>query len=237
MGEFLIPFAGRNASWSEDVNFLWNSNNIYIMDNHRAAAWCWTQHVKTLNRFSFLHIDYHWDCAPNADADVSLLEGKLEAYLDAADPDSASGGHPFKMYRYDNFVEPFFDYAKERIDYRHFAVQQDTDYGPEDIERLELICPADLSSFSVECYKKSPLIIDVDIDYFVADDGKGTHIRMFSKEYSEMIWQVIRRARDQKCLAALTVALSPECCGGWPLAEQLCSELCQTVGIDFKLPS
>jgi len=235
MGEFLVPFAGRNESYSQDVNFLWNSDNIYIMDNHRVAAWCWAQHVKTLKKFSFLHIDYHWDCAPGRAMNISLLEGKLEDYLDAETTDSADA-YKLKMYRWDNFIEPFFDYARDKIDYRNFAVQQDASDGPQDIKRLELILPADLSSFSVECYTKSPLIIDVDMDYFIADDGTGRHFRMFSKEYSEAVWRVIRNARDQNCLAVLTIALSPDCCGGWPLAEQLCSELCQTVGIDFKLP-
>jgi len=43
---WLVPFTGRNESdvWSQ--NFVWKKDNIYIMDNHRAALWCW---LKQLN--------------------------------------------------------------------------------------------------------------------------------------------------------------------------------------------
>ena len=45
MSEWLVPFKGRNRSLSFDQNFLWRKDNIFIMDNHRAALWCWLQHM------------------------------------------------------------------------------------------------------------------------------------------------------------------------------------------------
>ncbi len=63
MGRWIQTFKGRNHSWAIDVNFLWNTENIYIMDNHRAALWCWLQHIKPNSKFGLFHIDAHYDAA------------------------------------------------------------------------------------------------------------------------------------------------------------------------------
>jgi hypothetical protein len=61
---FLIPFKDINLSGTFDANFLWNSNQIYIMDNHRCAAWCWALHISNQNKFGLIHIDAHYDWTP-----------------------------------------------------------------------------------------------------------------------------------------------------------------------------
>ncbi len=37
----IIKFKGKNSSWFKDLNLLCKENNIYVMDNHNAALWCW----------------------------------------------------------------------------------------------------------------------------------------------------------------------------------------------------
>lgn len=44
-GEWLVPFKGRCYSGHYEQNFLWRHGNVYVMDNHRTALWCWLQHV------------------------------------------------------------------------------------------------------------------------------------------------------------------------------------------------
>lgn len=61
MSEWLVPFARRNASGAYNQNFLWRDGNTYVMDNHRAALWCWLQHITPGERLSLLHIDCHTD--------------------------------------------------------------------------------------------------------------------------------------------------------------------------------
>ena len=58
-GEWLVPFKGRNASGVYNRNFPWRSGTVYVMDNHRAAMWCWLQHVDPGQAHSLFHMDRH----------------------------------------------------------------------------------------------------------------------------------------------------------------------------------
>ena len=59
--QWLVPFKGRKPSGRTTQNFLWNSGDVYIMDNHRAALWCWLQKIPLTQRVGLLHIDEHYD--------------------------------------------------------------------------------------------------------------------------------------------------------------------------------
>lgn len=48
MSSHLIPFRGRNHSGPINQNLLWHYRNIYLMDNHRAALWCWQQEINLI---------------------------------------------------------------------------------------------------------------------------------------------------------------------------------------------
>jgi hypothetical protein len=61
MGEWLIPLRRRGAPGPYNQNFLWRHKSIYVMDNHRAAMWCWLQHIDPRRSHSLLHIDRHYD--------------------------------------------------------------------------------------------------------------------------------------------------------------------------------
>jgi len=58
-GEWLVDFKGRKSSGVYNQNFLWRSGSVYVMDNHRAAMWCWLQHVDPNHPHAILHIDRH----------------------------------------------------------------------------------------------------------------------------------------------------------------------------------
>ena len=49
--EFILRFKGRRVSETYEQNFLWKFYSAYIMDNHRAALWCWLQHIN-LKRYA-----------------------------------------------------------------------------------------------------------------------------------------------------------------------------------------
>jgi hypothetical protein len=70
-GEWLVNFKGRNPSGAFALNFLWRHGNVYVMDNHRAAMWCWMQHVDPRMPHSLFHIDRHTD----------MLQSRLEEWL------------------------------------------------------------------------------------------------------------------------------------------------------------
>lgn len=57
MKELLITHYGRwfkempadyyqYISFSEDDVMLWQNDKVYVMDNHRDAAWCWLHHCE-----------------------------------------------------------------------------------------------------------------------------------------------------------------------------------------------
>jgi len=45
----------------EGLSFLWQEDKIYIMDNHRAALWCWIHSIRPNIKYSIFHIDAHHD--------------------------------------------------------------------------------------------------------------------------------------------------------------------------------
>lgn len=58
----IIPFAGRHYSGPVTQNLLWRDGKVFLMDNHRAALWCWQQAVDLYSQsHSLLHIDRHYD--------------------------------------------------------------------------------------------------------------------------------------------------------------------------------
>lgn len=58
---WIVPFKGRNNTGVYNQNFVWNDGHLYVMDNHRAAAWCWAQHVDPATSHALVHIDRHND--------------------------------------------------------------------------------------------------------------------------------------------------------------------------------
>src|ERR1017187_10038506 len=72
----IIPYSGRNHSGHWNHNLLWVQGNTYVMDNHRAASWCWAQHLEPDQQFSIFHIDRHYD----------LLQSRLEEWCAITPP-------------------------------------------------------------------------------------------------------------------------------------------------------
>ncbi len=52
---------GKNISEQYNLNVLYKENNVYIMDNHLAAIWCWYNSLDLSKKYSLLHIDRHTD--------------------------------------------------------------------------------------------------------------------------------------------------------------------------------
>ena len=65
--EWIYPFRGRNESLGTSQNFLWRNDSVFIMDNHRAGAWCWMQGDLARHPHSVLHIDAHFDTRGTGD--------------------------------------------------------------------------------------------------------------------------------------------------------------------------
>jgi hypothetical protein len=78
-------------------------------------------------------------------------------------------------------------------------------------------------------------IINLDIDYFFCEIGERKGIQLLSNEYITEFACILKNALQRNRIIGLTIALSPECCGGWKNAESICSIITDKIGLNFKL--
>jgi hypothetical protein len=231
MAEWLIPFAGRNQSLSTAINFLWRDGSLFIMDNHRAAAWCWLQHLGCAEPFVVFHVDAHYD---TAGAGGRLIEGQpktstlsLPEYLDAYIDDS---GDKIAIYRWDNYISLLHYHHSTLVAKWYFAthgIGQQPDFEFSAISAGNL-----LKAVSALQAEKAPVVLNIDLDYFRSVQGDR-----FPPEARAEFFQRIAELRASDRIAAITVCLSPECCGSWSSAEELLREFTDALGVTFSLPA
>ncbi len=79
-------------------------------------------------------------------------------------------------------------------------------------------------------------IVNVDLDYFFYRNENDDYKRLYSGEYLKDLFSKIEKKCEDNTVAIITLALSPEFCGGWISAEALCEDVCQILKIPFSLP-
>ena len=77
------------------------------------------------------------------------------------------------------------------------------------------------------------LLLDMDFFFCRKEDSL---IRMFADDYIEAIFGIIHKKYQDNAIKVLTIAVSPECCGGWEPAECLCQKICTIMDLEFTLP-
>lgn len=240
MADWIIPFQGRNSSSAVVQNFLWRTDNIYIMDNHRAALWCWLQHMSSESQYSVFHIDAHYDCARTVrEGDIAKLPNlaciDFQDYLDISEVGLIGGNVP--LIRWDNYLYLFERLYRSQIADYFFATHGIGD-NPADSTHWEEFSISKLPSLYSDILHENSAdgwIINIDLDYFFTRQPKG-FARLQSEHYISEIFSATRKALDAGLVKCLTICLSPECCGGWEVAEKICYQLCEEIGIDFRLP-
>jgi hypothetical protein len=210
------------------------------MDNHRAALWCWLQHLPPDQQCELIHIDWHTDTLNTrmdewlaASPDVRSVS--LEQYLAATFP-VYEGREQWPVFRWDNYLSIFLVTHREQLMRGYFATHE---VGDEPLHnRLQVVqtweLPGNLTYWIDMA--KAPVIVNVDLDYFVYSPAGHGYAPFFSDEYFEEVFHAIRDKLEDGKIAVLTLCLSPECVGGWGRAEELCAKACAILGIDFSLP-
>lgn len=236
MTEWIYPFQGRNGSLAITQNFLWCSKKIYIMDNHRAAPWCWAQHIENVKVYSLYHIDAHYDAAPmNVDELRTMPDLKTMSFSDFLALKITSG--KTQLFRWDNFIHLTTLSKRWQIEEIFLATHGVGNKLSESIqweEQNPYEFPSAFPDF-LKSYGNDGWLLDIDLDYFFTRASDKT-VRFFSEEYVASIFTSIKTAIEQDSVACLTICLSPECCGGWKNAEDICYQLCDVLGLDFRLP-
>lgn len=243
MSKFILPFKGRNSVNAYNQNFLWNHDRVYIMDNHRAALWCWLQEMSDERTYSMFHIDMHYDLHPGVDnwlpknlPDLATIS--FEDYLGLSRDD----GESIPLIIYDNYLSIFEECYRHSYKY-FFAATQEVGTPPSECSPIEHIRVGDLVEYLRSYLYNDDLaadgwIVNLDLDYFFARQPTQ-HKVLFSDSYIDEVFGAIADAYNDGRISCLTVALSPECCGGWDNwdnSEAMCKRFVDTLGIDFQLP-
>lgn len=235
-----IPFAGRLESGVYGQNFLFQYENVYVMDNHRAAYWCWLQEVDALQPFNILHIDRHYDCLGITN---TWLEGMpdvtqmtLQEYLDFEVPMDANTGN-MRLFRWDSYLSLCLLKHESQLSTFWCATHDDGAKPPitptDSIEAWEL--PGALGYLNAT--DQAPWICNIDLDYYFYSCEQKVTGKWASQEYMRRVFGIVRDARAAGTIRTVTLCLSPECCGGWPASEELARLACEELEVPFPLPS
>jgi hypothetical protein len=237
--EWPVPFRGRHHSGATRQNFLWRQGNVFIMDNHRAALWCWLQCIDTTEMLGLFHIDEHFDCLDSRLAEwrqaLPPLEGlSIDAYLDLK---FRIGRDAVPIIQWDNYLSLFLEIYKPRIAAARFATHGVGDKPK--FENATFVEPQYLNS-NLEDIADSKIdrwLINVDLDYFFCAQG-DTQKPMFSEDYLQGVLGTIAGLQSLGKVACLTISMSPdeELTGGWEAAEALCARVCTLLDVPFVLP-
>lgn len=214
----LITLKNKNPSYAYNTNLLYQKDNIFLMDNHRMAAWCWANKLENNSKYTIVHIDKHYDTLGNQMEDwtsqlPSGIKGldyneydKLEYHKDKYEK--------YRVFRWDNYIPLFHYYHSESIiDYMFFTQKKGS--IPENLQSLI----THYSFFNLindfpDYFKKytDNLIINLDLDYFFSNNPR--YLQLFSDSIIQKIIQTIMTMMKNKD-NILTISISPECCGGW----------------------
>ena len=215
---FLIPLTSRGPSASAQDNVLWNQDNVFIMDNHRLALWCWFQKIQNNQRYNLLHIDAHPDMSESAlrDFNHDLWKLNLKDYRESWQADIN-----MPLFRWDNYIEVFLRKYPELVGKTVSA----THHLGSSKELSEEVRAYDLAKymhgvFSGERFVNDlPWIVNLDLDYFFS--AAPEKVELFSGDFVESLAKSIRLGLSSGMIGVLTISLSPECCGSWEKAEMM----------------
>lgn len=239
-----VPLERREVSGYGTQNFLWQSGPIYIMDNHRAAWWCWLQHLMPDEPIDVFHIDRHTDTLTSnlprwkQSLPAQMRGVSLQDYLSYQ---TKLNGFSSVTIRWDNYLSLFFEYEKDNLGSVYFATHGDGDLPnlPEDSWRD--VTPWELpANFDFFLGRGKNWVVNIDLDYFFCEMDDGSCRRFLDEAYVRELCAVIKKKLDEGRIKVLTICLTPDedgFSGGWASAEALCAEFCQHLGIqNFQLP-
>jgi len=242
----IIKFKGQNISWVKDLNLLGKEKNIYIMDNHSAALWCWLQEIDLKKKYNILHVDAHYDTmSSRIDTwlkylPVNLKELGIDKYLSLKfyDEDFRDG---YEILRWDNYFPIFHRLCKENINHYHFFTHKIGSMFKEMEEILdEYPIPGFINLIDYVFDKDNSgaykWIVNVDLDYFFQNiEDTDITIKLISDEAIDFFIQKIKKYLSNGTIKVMTIALSPECCGGWKNSINLMNYFAKKLEIEFKM--
>lgn len=235
--EMLIDIKPRRSSYCFTTNLLYKKDNIFLMNNHRMAAWCWSQNITMRKNYTFIHIDKHYDTSSNQLSKwIETINNGINC-LSLEEYNNIQYQHDqyerFPVFKWDNYIPIFHHfYSRNIIEYIFYTHGEGT--FPEFLREMitEIIPYSLITDFPLNVYKKSDnLIINLDIDYFFSD---GPNYNLIFSDYSiETVIATIMKLAENKN-KVLTIAISPECCGGWSNSIDFVNKYFKKYGITIE---
>jgi len=235
--EWIVPFKGRNHSGSVDQNFLCKSGKVYVMDNHRAALWCWLQELDLTLPHSLIHIDRHPDALQSRlDEWITHLpswSAGIDAYLGKT---YQCDGFDCPVIRWDNYLSIYLHEFEDSL--RTFLCLTHEDGDPPNSSRAMHGSPWDLPenlSFWL-ADREAPWIVNIDLDYFYCQFESGIRM-MVSEDYIDAVASSLKDAMDRRAIGVVTICLTPDnYTPGWTATEALAARFLERLGLAFQLP-
>lgn len=217
-----IKLKSKDYSGSEHCSFLVQKENLYFMDNHRLALWCWQHYLNTSvsktsiniaeeQTFNFLHIDAHEDAKDDIEKTWwTKIQGmSLEKYLSEPSPHGK-----YLHFRWDNYL-PVFIHADQKLIRKSVFVTHEVGLAGYCHQRIKSY--GLLQEFPKLFVDELKWIINLDLDYFYAREYKNS--MMFNHDWIRQFFSQLKHQYDLGDIALITIALSPECCGDWKNSE------------------
>jgi hypothetical protein len=216
-----------------NLNFLYNKDKFFIMDNHLAAAWCWQQKIFANRKYNLFHIDRHYDLLDNVgDQIIEQYRDKLSGSLIEDYINLKLENNPSPLLRFDNYLQVFRRLYPKLIKSYYFATHDDGDY----LDTIKSYKPEiwDLQeniSYWISKENEFQWILNLDLDYFFTD-RKEINYQFLTDEYINAICIEIENSISK--IDVITIALSPEFCNGWNSAFRIMDIISNYFHLDFK---
>ncbi|TDE09835.1 UPF0489 family protein [Dyadobacter psychrotolerans] len=221
--------SGRQTSMTENLNYFAHTDNIYIMDNHLAAIWCWDKLPKD-NNITVVHIDAHYDLGYSPPGnfiygDIDLTNISIN---EISNFEHESG---YKYFSWDNYIHLFCDKYPNLINEFISITQGKGDLSLPDGLKFKEINIWDLDSTPWAKYENSK-ILNLDIDYFFKQDYRSD-FELFSAELVEYFSGWLLKNKDK--FDIITIALSPECCGSWDKSVNMANRILKPLNLKIDI--
>ena len=212
----------QSSSFSNSL-MLWRKENVYVMDNHLSAAWCWLQSCDPKVEYNFMHIDMHYDLLSPLMKDIQPLQDNPHMSYDEFKNLKRSNTSDCKIdvFRCDNYIMAIYALRPNWFKNKVFLTQSSgtkcaTEIRDENPLYLDFFINYYICKSDNDDNDNLPWIVNLDLDIFYTKNPP--HIQLHSDEYIRHIARLLNKGMPN--IQVLTIAMSPDWMGGKTMKDK-----------------